>query len=494
MSLDPKKNKDKRMLKPKSDQMKAVQEELPNGSTTKELQSSAAEYDRFVVTSSSSTTCSSISHKPSLPPRQRHTSDKSGTRSANSSSHLPPNSSIVLESAAVYGFGRRGDSRMHKAVAFRLDNPKSSLFEALEQGGFSFPLKSSKVALTDRDILDEDGVQLSQRKNQLGRRLRMIREKKRGTENAPAKDALPRAAISQQAPESNVFSNVPSPAITLRAEYGSQLDSSVVCLLQQEQLVQHQKLQAQEPQPCWQQEILNSQQRQEQIENNLNLIKAEQKRPCPPASDLLALLPVEKRSRCGGGLILSPASTSSRSSSNYLPQQGNGNAVLHPTANDLEQQMKMILDATRILGTGSFPPASQMFHSPMVGTTPASAYPSSSSCPPGSTTSEEMKRHLPNKQEQEECVAQSSKNLNLNASETDLKCNFWRSSDAIGIMNTIDAQLNHAVEMYSQGHEDFISKCLLNAGLCPILARNHEIHVLLKRKLLVKDHPAVRGG
>ena len=74
--------------------------------------------------------------------------------------------------------GRRGDPRMHKAVAFRLSNPKSSLLEALIVGGFKFPKHLFDAGLSDDKVHDTDGVQLSQRKNQLGRRLRLIRNKK----------------------------------------------------------------------------------------------------------------------------------------------------------------------------------------------------------------------------------------------------------------------------------------------------------------------------
>jgi hypothetical protein len=78
--------------------------------------------------------------------------------------------------------GRRGDPRMHKAVSVRLANPSMSLLDALLEGGFQFPRHELAASLgkSDRDILDEDGVQLCQRKNQLSRRLRMIRKKREG--------------------------------------------------------------------------------------------------------------------------------------------------------------------------------------------------------------------------------------------------------------------------------------------------------------------------
>ena len=82
---------------------------------------------------------------------------------------------------------RGGDVRMHKAVAARLENPTITLMEALVSGGFRFPttdcdedkkVASSLLGSIDRKVLlDEDGVQLCQRKNQLSRRLRIIRKK-----------------------------------------------------------------------------------------------------------------------------------------------------------------------------------------------------------------------------------------------------------------------------------------------------------------------------
>jgi hypothetical protein len=70
--------------------------------------------------------------------------------------------------------GRKGDPRMNRAVAARLTNPKLSLLDALIAGGFSFPSDTSNVL--DSDLLDNDGVSLAQRKNQLSRRLRIVRQ------------------------------------------------------------------------------------------------------------------------------------------------------------------------------------------------------------------------------------------------------------------------------------------------------------------------------
>lgn len=57
--------------------------------------------------------------------------------------------------------GRKGDPRMHKAVAARLANPEMPLVRALQVGGFSYPDGD------DPQSVDADGVTLAQRKNQL---------------------------------------------------------------------------------------------------------------------------------------------------------------------------------------------------------------------------------------------------------------------------------------------------------------------------------------
>ena len=74
--------------------------------------------------------------------------------------------------------GRRGDPRMHRAVAARLNNPQMSLLDALLEGGFVFPnIKDDKdKAGLNGQIADSDNVQLCQRKNQLSRRLRLARQ------------------------------------------------------------------------------------------------------------------------------------------------------------------------------------------------------------------------------------------------------------------------------------------------------------------------------
>jgi len=65
--------------------------------------------------------------------------------------------------------GRRGDPRMHNAVAIRQKHPEISLTRALALGGFDVTGETEADALT----------KLSQRKNQLSRRLRLLRHSKR---------------------------------------------------------------------------------------------------------------------------------------------------------------------------------------------------------------------------------------------------------------------------------------------------------------------------
>jgi hypothetical protein len=68
--------------------------------------------------------------------------------------------------------GRKGDPRMHRAVAARLAQPNLSLFDALKAGGFDYPTDD------DAGILDSEAVTLAQRKNQLNRRVRLALTKK----------------------------------------------------------------------------------------------------------------------------------------------------------------------------------------------------------------------------------------------------------------------------------------------------------------------------
>jgi len=89
-----------------------------------------------------------------------------------------PNSTEAIRHSTISSqmyCGRRGDPRMHRAVAARLEKPDITLLDALLIGGFQFP--NGVVSMpNDRGVTDADGVLLSQRKNQLSRRLRLARK------------------------------------------------------------------------------------------------------------------------------------------------------------------------------------------------------------------------------------------------------------------------------------------------------------------------------
>ena len=70
--------------------------------------------------------------------------------------------------------GRKGDPRMHNAVRARLEDPNLSPLDALTYGGFRFYTGSDGVTY------DSENVTLTQRKNQLSRRIRVA--KKQGLE------------------------------------------------------------------------------------------------------------------------------------------------------------------------------------------------------------------------------------------------------------------------------------------------------------------------
>ena len=84
---------------------------------------------------------------------------------------------------AKKGKGRRGDPRMHRAVAARLAKPQLSLFQALVAGGFKFPV-NEMASKGNGPIYDSDNVLLSQRKNQLSRRLRLLARRRQSHQMA----------------------------------------------------------------------------------------------------------------------------------------------------------------------------------------------------------------------------------------------------------------------------------------------------------------------
>jgi len=74
--------------------------------------------------------------------------------------------------------GRKGDARMHRAVTLKIEKPETSLVEALQEGGFNFDGLNEK-GKPHHEVFDQDGVSLMQRKNQLLRRIRVEKKKKK---------------------------------------------------------------------------------------------------------------------------------------------------------------------------------------------------------------------------------------------------------------------------------------------------------------------------
>ena len=85
--------------------------------------------------------------------------------------------------------GRKSDPRMSRAVEIRLAEPDIPLQDALTRGGFQFRPRENFVGDgKDKDQIDNDGIALSQRKNNLCRRLRVEKEKRKEKESGVEDD------------------------------------------------------------------------------------------------------------------------------------------------------------------------------------------------------------------------------------------------------------------------------------------------------------------
>ena len=74
--------------------------------------------------------------------------------------------------------GRKSDQRMAKAVVLCLRDPNLDKTDALIAAGFIYDLRG-KEKINDLKLLDAEGVSLSQRKNELRRRLKKISDKQK---------------------------------------------------------------------------------------------------------------------------------------------------------------------------------------------------------------------------------------------------------------------------------------------------------------------------
>lgn len=93
---------------------------------------------------------------------------------ANDKSDSKP--SVAKGPKIVVKSGRKSDPRMDNAVQAKLDDPSLSLLDALRAGGFVFPSLDDS-ATPQYTVVDSDNVKITQRKNQLLRRIRTVKKK-----------------------------------------------------------------------------------------------------------------------------------------------------------------------------------------------------------------------------------------------------------------------------------------------------------------------------
>ena len=91
--------------------------------------------------------------------------------------------------------GRRADPRMNRSVRIKLRNPEISPFDALLQGGYDYPIPAKGSSA--HEIFDSDNVSLHQRKNQLCRRVRQLREKQQRDEAKTATEVAKTSKSSE---------------------------------------------------------------------------------------------------------------------------------------------------------------------------------------------------------------------------------------------------------------------------------------------------------
>mmetsp|Transcript_6046 Transcript_6046/g.12655 ORF Transcript_6046/g.12655 Transcript_6046/m.12655 type:complete len:661 (-) Transcript_6046:84-2066(-) len=110
-----------------------------------------------------------------------------------SSSLAPAGFEMRKEEAILFNkkTGRKADPRMNRAVVLKLRDPELDTFEALIASGFNYPPVEERKSIhkKEKDVVDEKGVSLRQRKNQLNRRLKQLRDKY-GDVNARKKQSL----------------------------------------------------------------------------------------------------------------------------------------------------------------------------------------------------------------------------------------------------------------------------------------------------------------
>lgn len=378
--------------------------------------------------------------------------------------------------AAGSNLGRRGDSRMHKAVANRVANPGTSLLEALVKGGFKFPSHLFDAGNSDREIYDSDGVQLCQRKNQLSRRLRLNRKRNNAlktsfvTGNAMASQSYD---IANDFAESNP--SLPGTGISIQPNI-------MEMLLQAKQ---------------------HQQQQQAQLLNNhyLHLLTGQNQQPSY-SSPSSSLLKQKKRSfeqanyKNLRDLQQGDPDLAFSSLRERLVRQNDPSILSAGTANT--PALVLFPDSTFSQGIGSMRSSagSVQMNFGTGASNICSSTPSSHSAPVPTVMNGDVNRYFlqqlsaagaPSVEGNQQFFPQNSI-LNHGAgnhipsngtlitsnatvgrpravSGTEMRsvsCDTLRGSNR---NNNTEAKLNHAVEIYKQEHQDFVTKCLMKAGL-----------------------------
>lgn len=107
-----------------------------------------------------------------MPFEQGSAAGLDGTANTNSDAKA----SVAKGPKVIVKSGRKSDPRMDYAVQAKLDDPSLPLLDALRQGGFIFPALDD-ASTPQYTVVDSDNVKITQRKNQLLRRIRTAKKK-----------------------------------------------------------------------------------------------------------------------------------------------------------------------------------------------------------------------------------------------------------------------------------------------------------------------------
>ena len=110
-------------------------------------------------------------------PSASQAADKSDKKSAKKKGKPAVKSKPATASdATIAKSGRKSDPRMDRAVEAKLADPSMSLLNALRAGGFDIPTADDGSSTPQYLVVDGHNVKITQRKNQLLRRLRTAKQ------------------------------------------------------------------------------------------------------------------------------------------------------------------------------------------------------------------------------------------------------------------------------------------------------------------------------